>query len=106
MNAKGMKAGKKGDAILKAKKGLLFCTYMLLHGKRKLGKEVISRVDDIAKWCKGGRDDGEFDGLLLFDECHNAKNATGTKATKTGTAVLELQVSDNSAIHHSPLNVL
>ena len=30
----------------------------------------MSRIDQIIKWCGGEK----FDGLLVFDECHRAKN--------------------------------
>ena len=43
----------------------------------------------IIDWC--GTD---FDGCIVFDECHKAKNliaASALKATQTGRAVLQLQ---------------
>lgn len=43
----------------------------------------------IVDWC--GKD---FDGCIVFDECHKAKNlipASSLKPTQTGKAVLELQ---------------
>lgn len=59
----------------------------------------ITRLDQIVKWA--GKD---FDGLIMFDECHKAKNlqikesgqadragAKDPKCSKTGIAVKELQ---------------
>lgn len=42
----------------------------------------------------GGRCGEDFDGPIIFDECHRAKNLCPTgssKPTKTGLTVLELQ---------------
>ena len=88
LKAKDMKPG---NTISQAKKGLMFCTYTLLAGSRKVDKETKFRIDEITKWCKGGRDDGDFDGLLVFDECHSGKNATGKGATKMGEAMIKIQ---------------
>ncbi|KAJ8277329.1 hypothetical protein GJAV_G00074030 [Gymnothorax javanicus] len=41
------------------------------------------KLKQILDWCKPG-----FDGVIIFDECHKAKNAT---STKMGKAVLDLQ---------------
>ena len=52
-------------------------------------QEYGTRMKQLMKWC--GKD---FDGVLVFDECHRAKNlcpAVGTKPTKTGLAVLDIQ---------------
>ncbi|KAF5837835.1 P-loop containing NTP hydrolase pore-1-domain-containing protein [Dunaliella salina] len=68
------------------KEGVLFLTYSSLISKIK-GK---SRIDQIVQWLGGS----SFEGLLVFDECHKAKNFTpGNEAssTKIATCVLELQ---------------
>jgi hypothetical protein len=46
--------------------GVLFCTYTLLTSDREVGK----RIDQIVEWCGGEN----FDGPLILDECHKAKN--------------------------------
>ena len=49
----------------------------------------FTRLDQLVEWC--GPD---FDGLVVFDECHKAKNLVpdgGGKATKVGEKVLDLQ---------------
>ena len=46
-------------------------------------------MKQLLEWC--GND---FDGLIVFDECHKAKNLVPRmmdKSTKTGKAVLKLQ---------------
>ena len=92
--------------------GCLFCTYTLLTSDRDVGK----RIDQIVEWCGGE----SFDGPVILDECHKAKNlgsgrvssgnggrgrgrknkekddlgdsnAWGNKATKAATFVAELQ---------------
>ena len=52
-----------------------------------------SRFKQIVKWCGGE----EYEGLIVFDECHRAKNlnpgASSSYRSKTGEAVLLLQAS-------------
>ncbi len=67
--------------------GLLFCTYSSLISKSSKTKQ--SRLDQIVAWL-GGND---FNGCVMFDECHKAKNIfeDDKKSTKTGLAVIDLQ---------------
>ncbi|KAG0590125.1 hypothetical protein KC19_1G074000 [Ceratodon purpureus] len=68
------------------KEGVLFLTYSSLIASSEKGR---SRLNQLVQWC--GPD---FDGLLVFDECHKAKNLVpeaGGQATRTGEAVLEIQ---------------
>lgn len=73
------------------KKGVVFSTYSAMIGEssnRDAGK-YKSRFKQLLQWC--GED---FDGVIVFDECHKAKNLCPTgssKPTKTGQTVLELQ---------------
>ncbi|KAG8454621.1 hypothetical protein GDO86_001007 [Hymenochirus boettgeri] len=63
--------------------GVLFATYSALIGESQAGGQHRTRIKQIRDWC------GEnFDGVIVFDECHKAKNAS---CTKMGRAVLELQ---------------
>uniref|UniRef100_A0A0D6R552 PHD-type domain-containing protein n=1 Tax=Araucaria cunninghamii TaxID=56994 RepID=A0A0D6R552_ARACU len=69
------------------KEGVIFSTYSSLIASSEKGR---SRLQQLVQWC--GQ---EYDGLLVFDECHKAKNLvpeTGGQATRTGEAVLEIQV--------------
>ncbi|XP_012539722.1 protein strawberry notch isoform X2 [Monomorium pharaonis] len=72
------------------KKGVIFSTYSALIGESsQSGGKYKSRLKQLLQWC--GED---FDGLIIFDECHRAKNLCPTgssKPTKTGLTVLELQ---------------
>ncbi|VDK20829.1 unnamed protein product [Taenia asiatica] len=73
------------------KKGVLFSTYSSLIGESQGGAKAKykTRLKQIVHWC--GKD---FDGVIVFDECHRAKNLTpcgSQKPTKTGLTVLELQ---------------
>ena len=83
---------KLGYENITTKEGLLFVTYnSLIAGvskqRRKSKRMNSNRFDQILNWC--GPD---FDGCLLLDECHRAKNyIVGKRGTKTGTAVVELQ---------------
>ncbi|KAL4201430.1 hypothetical protein AMTRI_Chr02g216010 [Amborella trichopoda] len=68
------------------KQGVIFSTYSSLIASSERGR---SRLQQLIQWCGP-----EFDGLLVFDECHKAKNLipeTGGQATRTGEAVLEIQ---------------
>ena len=72
--------------------GVVFATYASLLGK-KGGKtsKPQTRLDQLLAWATPG-----FEGGLLFDESHKAKNlfgGTGGKPTKTGQAVLKLQTA-------------
>ncbi|XP_021775201.1 protein FORGETTER 1-like isoform X1 [Chenopodium quinoa] len=79
--------GKLDSKSVGIKEGVLFSTYSSLIASSEKGK---SRLSQLVQWC-GGRD---FDGLVIFDECHKAKNLVpeaGGQPTRTGEAVLELQ---------------
>ena len=53
------------------KKGVIFSTYSALIGESNStqGKKFESRLKQILQWCGG-----DFDGCIVFDECHKAKN--------------------------------
>ncbi|CAG5047286.1 unnamed protein product [Parnassius apollo] len=72
------------------KKGVVFCTYSALIGETQSSStKYRSRLKQLLQWC--GED---FDGCIVFDECHKAKNLCPVgsgKATKTGLTALELQ---------------
>ncbi|KNA16468.1 hypothetical protein SOVF_088760 isoform A [Spinacia oleracea] len=79
--------GKLDSKSVGIREGVMFSTYSSLIASSEKGK---SRLSQLVQWC-GGRD---FDGLVIFDECHKAKNLVpeaGGQATRTGEAVLELQ---------------
>nr|XP_014344033.1 PREDICTED: protein strawberry notch homolog 2 [Latimeria chalumnae] len=63
--------------------GVLFATYSALIGESQAGGQHRTRINQILEWCREG-----FDGVIVFDECHKAKNAS---STKMGKAVLDLQ---------------
>lgn len=70
-------------------RGVIFSTYSALIGESSGGGKYKSRLKQLLNWCGD-----DFDGVIVFDECHRAKNLcpTGsTKPTKTGLTVLELQ---------------
>uniref|UniRef100_W8AWV2 Protein strawberry notch n=1 Tax=Ceratitis capitata TaxID=7213 RepID=W8AWV2_CERCA len=78
------------DVNNNVKRGVIFSTYSALIGEsnNKTGK-YKSRLKQLLQFC--GED---FDGLIIFDECHKAKNLCPVgsgKPTKTGQTVLELQ---------------
>ncbi|KAA3452504.1 protein strawberry notch-like [Gossypium australe] len=66
--------------------GVVFLTYSSLIASSEKGR---SRLQQLVQWCGSG-----FDGLIIFDECHKAKNLVpeaGSQPTRTGEAVLEIQ---------------
>ncbi|XP_006876775.1 PREDICTED: protein strawberry notch homolog 2 [Chrysochloris asiatica] len=63
--------------------GVLFATYSALIGESQAGGQHRTRIRQILEWCGA-----TFDGVIVFDECHKAKNAS---STKMGKAVLDLQ---------------
>lgn len=71
------------------KKGVIFATYSSLIGESQSDGKYKTRLKQLMRWC--GED---FDGVIVFDECHRAKNLCpvgSSKPTKTGQTVLELQ---------------
>ncbi|KAM3957889.1 LOW QUALITY PROTEIN: protein strawberry notch [Aphomia sociella] len=72
------------------KKGVVFATYSALIGEtQSTNTKYRSRLKQLLQWCGD-----DFDGLIVFDECHKAKNLCPVgsgKATKTGLTALELQ---------------
>jgi hypothetical protein len=72
------------------KKGVIFATYSSLIGESHVSNNKYrTRLKQLLHFC--GED---FDGVIVFDECHKAKNlcpAGSQKPTKTGLTVLELQ---------------
>lgn len=73
----------------KVTSGVLYCTYASLIGRTSKKGDFNTRMAQIVDWC--GPD---FDGCIVFDECHKAKNlipANSLNATQTGKAVVDLQ---------------
>lgn len=72
--------------------GVMFCTYSGLISAARVGKRVrpVPRLDLLVQWCGGAA----FDGCIMLDECHKAKNLVppaGRQPTRMGLAVKELQ---------------
>ena len=65
--------------------GILFVTYALLVTMK--GK----RMEDIIKWLSFGQTEASFDGCIIFDEAHKAKNLCADPPTATGKLVMALQ---------------
>ncbi|KAH9617593.1 hypothetical protein KSS87_008529 [Heliosperma pusillum] len=79
--------GKLDSRSVGIKEGVVFLTYSSLIASSEKGK---SRLNQLVQWCGGQA----FDGLVIFDECHKAKNLipeAGGQPTRTGEAVLDLQ---------------
>nr|XP_043068518.1 uncharacterized protein LOC108125263 [Drosophila bipectinata] len=72
------------------KRGVIFCTYTALIGESLTSSSKYrTRLKQITRWL--GK---KFNGVIVFDECHKAKNLSLMnvgKSTKTGTTVLQLQ---------------
>jgi hypothetical protein len=71
--------------------GVMFATYSSLIAKKASkghNTKTKTRLEQLLAWC--GKD---FDGCLLFDECHKAKNLgmNTINSSKTGVAVFDLQ---------------
>lgn len=73
----------------KVKKGVIFSTYSSLIGETQGKARFKTRLSQLMHWCGD-----DFDGVIILDECHKAKNLVPTgsgKPTKTGITVLQLQ---------------
>ncbi|KFM25511.1 Strawberry notch-like protein 1 [Auxenochlorella protothecoides] len=80
--------GKLDSKRIGIKEGVVFLTYASLVSQ---SDKLQSRYKQLVEWC--GKD---FDGLILFDESHKAKNLVpeaGTRATKVGLQVSNLQAA-------------
>ncbi|CAN7985937.1 unnamed protein product, partial [Ixodes pacificus] len=69
--------------------GVMFSTYSSLIGESQGSGAFDTRLAQLLHWCGS-----DFDGVIVFDECHKAKNLCpvgSSKPTKTGITVLELQ---------------
>lgn len=72
--------------VVGVREGVIFLTYSSLIASSVNGSY---RLKQPVQWC--GKD---YDDLIVFDECHKAKNLVpeaGVKPTRTGEAVLEIQ---------------
>ncbi|XP_076442125.1 uncharacterized protein LOC143281076 isoform X2 [Babylonia areolata] len=76
------------------KEGIVFSTYATLVSSVQAGGKFNSvrrsRLQQLIDWCGGS----EFEGCLIFDECHKAKNFVPNKeqaSTKVAIAVAEIQ---------------
>jgi hypothetical protein len=74
-----------------SKRGVLFSTYStLISAVSRKGKGKESRLAQLINWCGGE----SFEGCLIFDECHKAKNfkvGDANASTKVSQAVIEIQ---------------
>lgn len=87
-----------GELPAEVEEGVMFCTYQSLIAKNKLSE---SRLEQLVAWAARATDDDpeSFDGCLVFDEAHRAKNLTPPKGdavaavrgSKTAEAVLMIQ---------------
>ncbi|CAN0259794.1 unnamed protein product [Ectocarpus sp. 6 AP-2014] len=73
-----------------SKHGCLFSTYSTLASGRPNAVGKKTRLEQLIDWC-GGKD---FEGCLVFDEAHKAKNFNSSKeelSTKVSQAVIKIQ---------------
>ncbi len=81
--------------------GICFASYDTLKGKPREkdgATSGIDRLDQVVAWLGGGEGSGSFDGVVVFDESHNAASALDTqgsrgvrKASRRALAVVDLQ---------------
>uniref|UniRef100_A0A5S6QQW1 Strawberry notch AAA domain-containing protein n=1 Tax=Trichuris muris TaxID=70415 RepID=A0A5S6QQW1_TRIMR len=83
-------SGKENGSV---KKGVIFATYASLIGESQNAKSKYrTRIKQLLHWCGGTL----FDGVIVLDECHRAKNLVpsgSSRPTKTGKTVMELQTA-------------
>ena len=71
-------------------KGVVFSTYSALISGTK---NAVSRLEQLIEWCST-MGAGQYDGVIVFDECHKAKAVHMTdvaKSSKTAQAVIAIQ---------------
>jgi hypothetical protein len=78
----------------KAPQGVLFSTYATLTSSGRK-RNNSTRLDAIVNWClSSSSSSSEFDGVIVFDECHRAKNFVPGKeesSSRVARCVMELQ---------------
>ena len=85
----------KPDQDITMQSGILFVTYATL---RSAGKDGSTRLDQILSWANAGQE-GDFEGVIAFDEAHAMQNAAGStegrgaKPSQQGLAGLRLQLA-------------
>eukprot|EP01052_Picozoa_sp_SAG31_P000202 SAG31_NODE_6_length_43291_cov_191.503496_16_plen_839_part_00 len=77
------------------KEGVLFLTYRSLISETKRDGKLVSRFQQAVEWfancAVSDAPDSDYDGCVVFDEAHKAKNLSTANPTKSATRVLELQ---------------
>ena len=70
---------------------ILFSTYAELYSKGERNSSR-TRFQELCNWLGSPK---TFDGIIVFDECHRAKNSVGDEKKKSSTAkhVIELQTT-------------
>ncbi|MGB3542426.1 strawberry notch-like NTP hydrolase domain-containing protein [Rubrivirga sp.] len=81
--------------------GVCFASYDTLKGKpreRDGAESGIDRLEQVVAWLAGGGEESEFEGVIVYDESHNASSALDTpgargirKASQRALAVVDLQ---------------
>ena len=81
--------------------GICFASYDTLKGKprERDGVETgIDRLEQVVAWLSGGGEEADFEGVIIYDESHNASAALDTaggrgirKASQRALAVVDLQ---------------
>ncbi|GAB5550267.1 MAG: hypothetical protein SangKO_100270 [Sandaracinaceae bacterium] len=81
--------------------GICFSSYDTLKGKPRERDGVesgIDRLEQVVSWLAGNGDESDFEGVIIYDESHNASSALDTqgsrgvrKASQRALAVVDLQ---------------
>ncbi|MAS53060.1 MAG: methylase [Pimelobacter sp.] len=81
--------------------GICFASYDTLKGKPRERDGVesgIDRLEQVVAWLAGGAEAAEFEGVIIYDESHNAASALATQgsrgvkqASQRALAVVDLQ---------------
>ncbi len=81
--------------------GVCFASYDTLKGQpreRDGARTGIDRLEQVVAWLSGGGEEADFEGVIVFDESHNASSALDTqgsrgvrKGSQRALAVVDLQ---------------
>ena len=84
---------------------LLRCLHEALHQQHVLSVGVLSRLHQIVEWVSSDSTVEEFDGVIVFDESHKAKNCMAKERDTAGASKNGFQAESKTSkvCNHLPL---
>ena len=81
---------------------LLGCLQEAWHQQRLLSVGVLSRLHQIVEWLSSDATVEDFDGVIVFDESHRAKNCMAKQRDTAGASKNGIQAESKTSKVCSP----